>query len=499
MSGAAVNTGRGGGGQPQGGGAGPGGGEGGPGGIELPGGGERPGPGGIELPGGGERPGPGGIELPNLEASLPFLNENFTGFAPFSGEGLDIFSRFGERGPGNFNLGDMFPGGEGFSPPWQQGGFGAQSEGGFANQVRNIEGTPWRPDGVSTGVPAAPSAIANVDPSAQSAARDAVREASGEERINEATESAQEAYDQVWDDYYEAVDYTAQTYYDTVTASTDYILESYYEAVDYTTESTDYYEEYSDDYEDYCSAYSWDCYSYTYNTTNNTYYYTGDVSDDAVTTTESGDVTTTESVPVGVEPSPSAEAYSAIVIFANDQLGAVVEPLYAGTATGEVQALLGQLPEEIQAYFLNTLSISGDAYWGLLYGGVAGVAVGDCTTSDCAVTRDNLDVHLSNGSAGAYSILADSAMPTTTAEALDLITKVYPRLEGLAFAQITDVEGLAFTATTASMGVDATTGEPISVAKVVYAGTFDLNGQPLVYAVVAVGEGMVAAATGSGS
>lgn len=386
-----------------------------------------------------------------------------------------------------------------------RGGFGSPTEGGGASPMA-IEGSPWRPADASSDIPAAPAPIDQLDATAETELDSALTDVNqqgedraqegveaAEERADSAVDSAENAYNQVWDDYYEAVDYTADVYYDTVTASTDYMLESYYEAVDYTTEAVDYYDEYAAQYDYYCSLYPWDCYSYTYNTTTNTYVYSGDVSDTPVSTTEVGEVTTSTAVPVSASPAPSAEAYEAIVVFANDQLGAVVEPLYAGDATAEVQVLIANLPAEMQAYFLNTISISGATYWGLLNGGVAAVAVGDCTTGNCTVNADTLNVQLTSGSSGAYAIRANTATPTTADAALALITDVYPRLEGLAFAQITDIDaGLAFKATTASVGIDTATGQPVSVAKVVYAGVIDVNGQPLVYALVAVGEGYVA-------
>ncbi|MBE2270907.1 MAG: hypothetical protein IAE80_21900, partial [Anaerolinea sp.] len=304
-------------------------------------------------------------------------------------------------------------------------------------------------------------------------------------------EAAQQAYDQLWADYYAAVDYTAQAYYDTVTATADYMLQSYYAAVDYTTQAVDYYIDYYDQYAYYCTLYPWDCYSYAYDAATYTYYYVGDVSDTPAGTTTIGDVTINVGYPIQPTPIPSAEAYEALVLFANDQLGAVVEPLYAGAATDGVQSVLTYLPEEIEALMLNAMSISGAAYWGLLPGGAAAVAVGDCAVN-CAITADNLSIQLSSGSAGAYGMLASAAAPTSPDTALQLITTVYPKLEGLAFAQITDVEtGYAFTATTASVGYDAATQQPVSSAKVVYAGVVDVNGVPFVYALVAVGQGYV--------
>ena len=136
-------------------------------------------------------------------------------------------------------------------------------------------------------------------------------------------------------------------------------------------------------------------------------------------------------------------------------------------------------------------------YWGLLNGGVAAVAVGDCAPeADCWVNSDTLELALSSSSTGAYGLIAASTIPATADKALALITQVYPKLEGLAFSQITNIEtGMAFTATAAGIGLDPETQQPLSVAKVVYAGVVDFNGQPFVYALVAVGESHVALTT----
>lgn len=48
----------------------------------------------------------------------------------------------------------------------------------------------------------------------------------------------------------------------------------------------------------------------------------------------------------------------------------------------------------------------------------------------------------------------------------------------------------------ASLGYDTATYQPVSVAKVVYAGVVIVSGQPFVYTLVAVGEGYVALVMG---
>lgn len=410
------------------------------------------------------------------------------GFTPPSGSG-DAAARFGQRGTSTIQL----PTGS-FS--FEAGGFGSGSQDGSAQAASNLETAPWH---TSSSVPETPAAFSDLETvtQAQVEAQAAVEAAQGQasSSVDQATQEAQQAYDQFWTDYYAAVETTAQTYYDTVTASTDYMLESYEQAVDYAAQSVDYYVAYAEQYASYCAVYPWDCYSYSYDSSTNSYVYVGDTSSQPVSTTTLGEVTAATTYPVS-PPTPSAEAYEAIVVFANDQLGAVVEPLYAGAATNSMETLMMYLPAEMQAYLLQATSISGESYWGLLNGGGAMVAVGDCTSGNCTVNADALSVQLSSASAGAYGIRANAANPTTSQEALTLITQVYPKLNGLAFAEISDIEqGFAFTATTASMGFDTTTRQSVSVAKVVYAGVVSVNNQPYIYALVALGEGYVNAMT----
>jgi hypothetical protein len=96
-----------------------------------------------------------------------------------------------------------------------------------------------------------------------------------------------------------------------------------------------------------------------------------------------------------------------------------------------------------------------------------------------------------------YALYAEAAMPSDAAGALDLITKVYPALEGLAFAQISDVEGFAFTASAAGIGSDPVTGATLSVAKVIYAGVVSVNGKTVVYTLVGVGQPYVDVISGA--
>ncbi|MBL8131912.1 MAG: hypothetical protein JNL42_08645 [Anaerolineae bacterium] len=477
MSGAALSAGggsasRGGGGQgggsfqaPQGGGqgaAGQGGGielpQGGQGGVGQSGagqgaGGERPTLGGGQAEG-GERPTFGGRQG---EGESPFGG----GFVPFSGEGGGLQGRFGERGGGSFSL-ETFLSESGFA------GFEQMGENAFLEAFQ--------------------SGVGSMQESLEGAAGQA------QETVDAAVDQAQAAYDQLWTDYYAAVDYTAQTYYDTVTASADYLYQTYLAALAVTTETINSYTAYYDDYLAYCALYPWDCYAYAYDAATGAYYYTGETSSAPTTTITIGDVTVSGSYPAASAPTPSAEAYEALVIFANDQLGAVIDPLYAGAYTGEFQQVMAYLPPEMQAYAQNLVAIAGATYWGLWQGGGGAVMVGDCASnpSACAVSGDTLSMQLSGASAGVYGLLTGEVMPADASAALHLVTRVYPKLTGLSFAQISDIDsGYAFTATTASMGFDPATGQPISAAKVITAGVVSVNGTAFVYALVGVGEGFV--------
>ncbi len=424
------------------------------------------------------------------------------GERPAFGSGLNL----SERGTGDFAL-ELPSMGEGDQPAWMarfgSGGFGSSSEGGDVPEgLPSLEEMDWHPENLPENMPEAPGAFADLSGLAetQAGAQAAVAEAlagvteQAQAAADAATEQAQHAYDQFWADYYTAVETTAQAYYDTMTATADYLLQSYEVALDYTTQTVDYYLAYAEQYAAYCVLYPWDCYSYAYDAATNSYYYVGEVSDTPSGTTTIGDVTVNVSVPVNATPAPSAEAYEALVVFANDQLGAVIEPLYAGVATDAIGQVIAYLPDEIEAQLLNATTISGATYWGLVTGGAATVIVGDCATNaaNCAITADNLSVQLSSAATGMYGLLTSAAIPTTAEAALSLITTVYPKLDGLAFNQITDVEqGLAFMATTASVGYDVDTQQPVSTAKVVYAGVVEINGAPFVYAVIGIGEGYV--------
>ncbi len=237
-------------------------------------------------------------------------------------------------------------------------------------------------------------------------------------------------------------------------------------------------------------SFPWDCYTYRFNRSIYSYTYTGSANFLSANVAQLGAPAASISYPVQ-PPTPNPDAYQALLLFANDQLGAAVDPVYAGSATTDVQQVMQRLPLPIQAYFLRAVGSSGSTAWGLLSGGAAGVAVGDCAShpANCA---DHPSNQLSSASAGIYGLLTNEAVVSTPPDALKLITTVYPKLNGLQFTQITDIEpGVAFRAITSSLGYDTATQQPISSPKIVYAGVVGVGDQAFVYALVGVGQGII--------
>jgi hypothetical protein len=186
-------------------------------------------------------------------------------------------------------------------------------------------------------------------------------------------------------------------------------------------------------------------------------------------------------------PAPSQEAYQAIVIFANDQLGTAVTPVYAGGATQEaIDLMTTLLPSQLQnqLYAAQNMAVSG--YYGLLKGGVAALALGDCSEGASCQLSGDIPVDLSQATLGAYALQTPEAMPATPGEALQLMTLVYPKLAGLEFTQVADIPGYAFSTTTTSVAV--VDGQPTFVSKVVLAGVMEAQGRTVVYAAVGLGE-----------
>ncbi len=306
----------------------------------------------------------------------------------------------------------------------------------------------------------------------------------------DAQTAAQAAYDLFWSDYYAAVNTMAQETFNMTLADAEAL---YQEAVALAYTALDTYDETAAYYATYCLYYPWDCYAYAYDAAEGAYQNV-----EALSQTPAGQVVMGEldsaidtAAALAVETlASSPEAFEAIVVFANDQLGANVEPLYAGSLTQDIANYLVYLPDEIVAYA--SLFSDVTTYWGLLRGGVAGVAIIDCATDMmCAV--ENLAVELSDASGGLYALDVSAPLPGNADAALALITTVFPKLNGLPFSQIMDMdEGMAFLATAYGVGAD-NNGQPLTVAKLIYTGVINLEGQTLVYALVAVGETQIQA------
>jgi hypothetical protein len=309
--------------------------------------------------------------------------------------------------------------------------------------------------------------------------------------VDNASDTLSATYNQLWTDYYEAVDYTADAYYNTVTSSVDYAATAYNDALQLTTDTIDYYIDYAEAYADYCVIYPWDCYSYAYDEVTADYVYIGDVSSTPVTTITIEEINVNGVYALSTLAQPSAEAYKSLVRFANDQMGAVVEPLYAGELTTEVLAQIDPLPDEIVDLLLGVTQASGAAYYGLLEGGVGSVVVGDCANEGiCELDDALLDTNLTTDATGLFGFNINAPMPTNTNAALVQLFQVFPKLEGLTFAQITNIDGYHFTAVTAGLGINEA-GNSVSVPKAILTGIVNIEGRTVAYALVAVGDAFV--------
>ncbi|MCI0394514.1 MAG: hypothetical protein L0332_19890 [Chloroflexi bacterium] len=490
------------------------------GGVSLggPGGGGGAGPaaiggaGGMAQAGFGGRGGPGGSATLNVSPAI-----GVSGGGPVVGGGPGGAGLPGGVGAALPGGGAGLPGGPAGVNTLFGGGAGARfttrpdGQTGLGNLAGRL------PAGLTFGegqfqLPPATTLLEDLDQAAaaQETAQQAFEQAqeTGQDAATQAQAAAQDAYEQLWHDYYAAVDYAAQAYYDTVTAAIDYgaeTFEAYYdEAVQSAYEVVDYYYNTYYDWTAYCALYPWDCYQYTYdeatgtymtNETVNNYYYTYTTGQAAPATTEAMPTTQAPApapaqAPAISPPAPSEAAYEAIVVFANDQLGATVEPMYAGEVTEEVLALLQMLPVYAQNAAYTAVNVSTASYYALLQGGVAAVSVGECAEGSTCQLSSDIPAELSNASLGVYALQTAEALPATAAEALELLTLVYPRLTGLDFTQVTSTDvtipGYAFTATTTSAAL--INGQPGFVTKVVFAGVASVDGRTVVYATVGLGE-----------
>ncbi len=418
---------------------------------------------------GGSRSGGGNFGNGSRGAGVSFSFGSSTGESPFS-------SFFGESG----SFSQLQISREGLS--WQEfGGFGSQASSETSVPLGapdNISRDDWQPPSTDElPITSAPSILEDNQDLINAHAQ------TWQDASQQAQDNVQQTYDQFWSDYYEAVDYAAETYYTSVSSSVDYAYNAYISAVDYTTAQVDYYIDYAAEYAEWCYYYPWECYSYVYDETSNTYINIEYVSDQpTATVTLEEFLVNWSSIPV--EPNSSAEAYSALVVFANDQLGITVQPLYAGNATTQIQSSLQYLPPEAEAYAALLSSMDG-AYWGIFNGGVGVVGSFDCATG-CSV--ETIPAEFSDASGGVYMLNVSAPMVENDAAALDLITSVYPKFNGLEFATIADVEsGYAYMATAFGVGVDAN-GQSVTVPKLIVSGVTQVEGVTVVYSMVAVGQ-----------
>lgn len=188
----------------------------------------------------------------------------------------------------------------------------------------------------------------------------------------------------------------------------------------------------------------------------------------------------------------SEEAYVAIVGFAADYLGAVVAPLYAGMVDGsaaqtaddaQLDQIIALFPEEAQALLASADSLSGVVFWGVMTDGVGVIYSGNCTGDHCAITIDNLQFTITNGSLGAYALYRPTTA-TNSDSALALVTSVYPALAGMELEAVAVESGWAFTSANINAQAPSVTAY--------YAGVVNIGEQALVYALAANGEGYVA-------
>lgn len=312
-----------------------------------------------------------------------------------------------------------------------------------------------------------------------------------ENASTEALDAAQAAYDQYWQDYYTMLDSLAQEYFGMTLADAEAL---YQEALSITVTALSEFEENAETYAEYCLYYPWDCYNYAYDAASGVYEELEAVSDAPVAEVVLGEVTSSETLWAIADEMllNSPEAFEAIMVFANDQLGLQVQPLYAGRATQDIVNYLMVLPAPAATYA--SMMVDVESYWGLLNNGVAGVAIADCG-ADVVCNLDNMPQELSDASAGIYMIEIGAPMPRSSEEALHLVTTVFPAFNGLEFAEVvdSDILGRAFIATT--HGVGATNdGQPLTVAKLIFTGVSDYDGTvPAAFAVVAIGEAQIQA------
>ncbi len=191
----------------------------------------------------------------------------------------------------------------------------------------------------------------------------------------------------------------------------------------------------------------------------------------------------------------SEEAATVVNSFASSYLGTSYTFLYSGSLSDSNtsenwDAIMAQLPANIQSYITTFTSAAAGSYWGAFQTGIGIVAVGDCTNNPtCTINMDNLNVYLTNASAGVYSTYTADTV-ASAGDALNLIHAVYPELNGVALQAISSDQGYVFQAVTYATGVSSTKQVTAS-SKLYAAGVINAGTQALVYAIVGIGDGYV--------
>ncbi|RMF81350.1 MAG: hypothetical protein D6737_05310 [Chloroflexi bacterium] len=187
----------------------------------------------------------------------------------------------------------------------------------------------------------------------------------------------------------------------------------------------------------------------------------------------------------------SQEAYGAVIAFAQQHLGISPAPIYAWEISGEsqaidtsdpsVQQIVSQLPPESQALVESAATISTTSYWGLMADGAAVVYVdAECESGSCAIDLDTLQFSISTASLGGYGFYRLGNVGSES-DALSMIVSTFPTLANIPLTGIPVEAGYAFAGT----AVDNSSATLLG-----YVAGVDLSvGQPLVYALVGVGEG----------
>ncbi len=194
-------------------------------------------------------------------------------------------------------------------------------------------------------------------------------------------------------------------------------------------------------------------------------------------------------------PGSSPEAYTALVGFGQSYLGITIDPFYAGVISGEavddtelpeelpveLETVTVEVPAEVQSLLEN---VTGIGYWGIYQNGAAGLYTASNCTADCSLTVDNLQLTLSNGSIGLYTVYQQSSI-TDDISAQNLILSTFPALARYELTSYAIEAGYTFT------GYDTSVGTDFSGTGFLAGVTPSQNGQSLVYVIFGVGEGYI--------